>query len=138
MDELEKRREDLEFKIYWEKRAKKILLICTVICSGLGFIGGIVGGIMSGGGIYNFVMYIVAWGIWAGPGLGGAINIFPRMYYWHKEAKKRGEGDVDATFISNLIIFLVFFFAGPIGLLIRILRINSLIKKYERQLRTLR
>jgi len=137
MDELEKRRENLEFNIYWEKRVKKILLICTAICSGLGLIGGIVAGII-GRSIYDLAMGVVAWGIWAGPGLGGAISIIPVLHYSQKEANKRGEDESQNTFIFNVIFFLIFFFAGPVGLLIRILRMNFRIKKFERQLRTIR
>jgi zinc transporter ZupT len=137
MDELEKRREDLEFKIYCEKRAKKILLICTAICAGLGLIGGVVAGIV-GKSIYDFALAVVAWGIWAGPGLGGAISIIPLLHSVQKEAEKRGEDESQNTFIFNVILFVLFFLAGPVGLLIRILRMNFKIKKFERQLKALR
>jgi len=135
MDELEKRREDIEFNIYQEKKEKKILLICCAICSGLGFVSGVVYGIYTRS-MYDFLMGIIAWGIWAGPGFGSAISLIPIYISIYKNSKKRGETDIGV--ITNVIFFLVFFFAGPIGLLIRVLRKNSLIKKYERQLKALR
>ena len=127
-------REDLEFDIVWEKRARKILLICTAICTGLGLIGGAAQGIAMEEGIMNVVVFVVAYGLWLGPGLGGAISRIPMMHYIQKEARKRGEESARNTLILNLIEFFFFLFVGPLGLLVRILRMNSRIKKFEKRL----
>jgi hypothetical protein len=130
-------REDLELDIVWEKRAKKILLICTAICSGLGLIGGAVQGIAMEEGMLSVVAFVVAYGIWLGPGLGGAISLIPMHRYLQKEARNRGEEASKFTAISNLIEFVFILFVGPLGLLVRILRMNSRIKKFEKRLSAL-
>jgi hypothetical protein len=127
-------REDLEFDIVWEKRAKKILLISTAICSGIGLIGGAVQGIVMDEGILNVFAFVIAYGIWLGPGLGGAIRRIPIHHYLQKEARKRGEEATKFAIILNLIEFFFLLFVGPLGLLVRILRINSRIKKFEKRL----
>jgi len=127
---LEERKERCEFDIYYEKRAKKILLICTAICGGLGLIGGIAGGISVGGGIEILAFIIV--GLWFGVGFGGAISLIRMFIYLHKEAAKRGEENF--SFVFTLIEFFVILFAGLLGLLIRILRLNHRIKKFEKRL----
>jgi hypothetical protein len=130
MAELEKLREDLKFDIWWEKRARKILLICTAICCGLGLIGGVAYGIE---GSENVLMSVLVFGIWFGPGLGGAVSIVPILFEAHKEAKRKGD-DEQASFWISVVLFFIFMFAGPIGLLIRILRMNHRIKNFEEQL----
>jgi len=132
MTESEKR-EDLELDIWWEKRAKKILLICTAVCSGICLIGGIVLCILTNQDeILIGILAGLFIGIWLGPGLGGAISLFPVFIHTHKKAKERGEEDF--AFIFNVILFFVFLFIGPVGLLIRVLRINHKIKKLEKLL----
>jgi len=132
MSKLEEEREELKFDIEWEKRAKKILLICTAICCGIGLIIGVAQGIVMQESILDVLLGVLLFGIWFGPGLGGAISLFPSLYYVHKEAKKRGEENSSAVFI--LILFLFFLFVGPIGLLVRVLRMNYRIKKFKNQL----
>ena len=136
MAKLEKLREDLEFDIAWEKRARKILLICTAICCGLGLIYGVAYG-TDVGGSQNVLMSVLLFGIWLGPGLGGAVSLVPILFEAHKEAKRRGE-DPESSFWLSVVLFFILVFAGPVGLLIRILRMNYRIKGFEKRLSELR
>jgi len=117
----EKSREALEFDIHWEEKARKILLICSAV----GFIlGTIIGMSIIGHVDGEFIIWM-----WLGIGFGGAVSIIPILYEVHKEANDR-----DFSFWFSIVIFFIFMFAGPIGLLIRILRMNYRIKKFENQL----
>jgi len=129
-------REELEFDIAWEKRAKKIILICSAICGGLGLIIGVVIGIKEGG-ISLFVGGFLG-GLWIGTGLGGAISLVPRFFRHQIEAHDRGGEKAEEHAITfNFIMFFFLLFAGPLGLLIRVLRINHRIKDFEEQLSAL-
>lgn len=129
-------KEDLELDIWWEKKAKKILLICTLICCGLGIIGGVAYGI-SDGSFYSVLIGIASFGLWCGVGFGGAISLVPMFFSHQNAAHERGEGAENRSIIINLILFLFFWFVGPLGFLMRILRLNHRIKKFEKQLNAL-
>jgi len=123
----------LEADIAWELRAKKILLICTLVCSVICLVGGTIWCILlSQDGILFGILGGIFFGVWIGPGLGGAISFFPVYIISHKLAKEKG--DVDTTVMANIIQFLVFLFIGPVGLIIRILRINHIIKKLKKRI----
>jgi len=129
MAELEKKsRKELEVDIAWEKREKKILLICSAVCCGLGLIFGVVLSISARD------PWLWFGGIWIGTGIGAVIGYVTGIPYIYKETmKERGTGEaLKATLIGILIWFIIFSFIGPIGLLIRIFRINQRIKKYEK------
>jgi hypothetical protein len=135
MADLEKKsKEDLEFDIYWEKREKKILLICSAICCGIGIIIAVITGIKEGfEGDHFFV------GIWFGTGIGGAIGYIRGLPHAFKETMKT-EGFVESlksTILGLLLWLVIFALAGPVSLLIRILRMNFRIKKFEKQLSAL-
>jgi len=122
MAEVEEAKEDLEQDIAWEKRARKILLICSAVCCGIGLIIGVA--LAQNGGSYAIVGMI-----WVGIGLGGALTKFFKF--------SNAYNGTNISSIFWLVLFLFFLFAGPIGLLIRILRMNSRIKKFEGQLSAL-
>ena len=131
MAELEKKsRKELELEIAWEKRAKKILLICSAVCCGIGLIVGVVYAISEG------TFGAVLGGIWIGIGIGGVIGFIPNTpHFFKQEMEKKGFGEaLKSTLIGILGALIVFSFIGPIGLLIRILRINQRIKKFEESL----
>jgi|TergutMp193P3_1026864.scaffolds.fasta_scaffold33110_2 uncharacterized BrkB/YihY/UPF0761 family membrane protein len=132
MAELEKdERESLIWDIEWEKREKKILLICSAICAALGLIIGIVVGISESGVFMTAFM-----GLWIGTGIGGAISYVPDIPYVFKQTmKEEGFGEaVKSTLIGILIWFFIFWFLGLVGLLIRVLIKNHKIKKLEKRL----
>lgn len=132
---LQERKEDLEFEISYEKKAKKVLLICTAICGGIGLVGGLIGGISSGG--VEYILGGFFGGIWFGTGLGGAISLVPLFFRHQNAAHERGEEAEDRAIWINLILFFFLFFVGPLGLLVRILRINHRIKGFEEELKQL-
>ena len=122
-EEENKSKEELESDIAWEKRARKILLICSAVCCVIGLIIGMA--LAQDGGSSSDISYM----IWFGIGLGGALTKFFKF-----------SNAYNGTTISSifwLVLFLFFFFAGPIALLIRILRMNSRIKEFEGQLSAL-
>jgi len=119
MADVEVTKEDLELDIAQEKRARKILLICSAVGLGIGLITGVALA-QNGGGSFDF-----NW-MWLGIGLGGALTKFFKFGVAY-----------NGTTISSifwLVLFLFFLFAGPIALLIRFLRMNYRIKKFEEQL----
>jgi len=142
MAEVELTREDLEWDLALEKRAKKSLLICTAICTGIGLIFGLVWGISEAkGDAIEYIVYIagglIAFGIWLGSGLGGAITLIPQQLWVMKEVTKRMiKGETGHTFFIGEFLFKFFLFLiiGPLGLLIRILRMNYRIKKFEKSI----
>jgi len=133
MTEREETREELEADIAWELRAKKILLICTAVCSGICLVGGMIYSILlSRDNLLVGICAGIFFGVWIGPGLGSAVSLFPVFNRMHKVAKEKGEeGD---NFIFNLLLFLAFLFIGPVSLIIRILRINHIIKKLKKRI----
>ena len=130
---------ELEQEIWWEKRAKKILLICSGVCCGIGLIIGVVTGLQSYGGLGVFanVFSHVFLGIWFGTGIGGAIgyiSVIPRVF---KETMEE-EGFKSAlvsTLLGLLFWLIIFGLLGPVSLLIRILRMNFRIRRFEKRLR---
>ena len=121
-------KEDLEQDIWWEKREKKILLICSAICCGIGLIIGVVTADGDGSTIF--------YGIWFGAGIGGAIGYIRSVPYTFKQAVEEegfGEG-LKSTLLGLLFWLIIFAIAGPVSLLIRILRMNFKIKKFEKRL----
>ena len=52
-------REQIELDIRWEKRQKKVLLICSAVCCVIGTIVGAVIGVREGG-IENIIVYVIA------------------------------------------------------------------------------
>jgi len=127
-------REDINSDIEWEKREKKILLVCSAVCCGLGTIIGIVVGIR---GIEVFSSVFA--GLWVGTGIGGAISYFPTIPYVFKDTmKEEGFGAALKTILIGILIWVfVFGFIGPIGLLVRVLIRNQKIKKLEKCLNNL-
>jgi len=125
MSKLEEEREELKFDIEWEKRAKKILLICTAICGGLGLIIGVSIAISEG------IFGVALGGIWLGIGFGGAITFVPLIFRVHMRE------DQESPIWVSIIFFLFFAIIGPVGLLIRILRLNHRINNLENELNAL-
>jgi len=117
---------NIEFNIWYEERAKKILLICSAICFGLGLIFGVV--VLTDANSLSTGIFL---GIWYGTGLGGVISLFPRLFRAHKESGKK------LSLGLTLVLSLFFMLIGPISLLIRILRMNYRIKKFKKQLSAL-
>jgi hypothetical protein len=135
MAEMEKDdREDLILNIEWEKREKKILLICSAVCCGLGLIIGIVSGVRD-----SNVFVAVFMGLWIGTGIGGAVSYVPNIPYAFKQTmKEEGFGEaLKTTLVGILIWFFIFWIIGPIGLLVRVLIRNHKIKKLEKRLSVL-
>jgi len=125
-EENEETKKNLEFDIWYEERAKKILLICSAICFGLGLIFGVV--VLTDANSLSTGIFL---GIWYGTGLGGVISLFPRLFRAHKESGK------ELSLGLTLVLSLFFMLIGPISLLIRILRMNYRIKKFKKQLSAL-
>jgi len=136
----ERTRDDVELDLEWEKKQKKLLLICTAICCGLGLIIGVVAGIAEGD-LETFLLGSFC-GIWFGTGIGLAISYFPIIPHMFKQRVKEGggclgEGCFDSVkdLLIGILIWLVIFSAlGPIGFLVRFLLSNHKIKKYEKEL----
>jgi len=124
-------RESLAWDIEWEKKEKKIMLICTAVGAGLGLIIGIVVGVQESG-----VAMMALMGLWIGSGIGCALSYIPNIPYAFKETMKReGFGEaVKTTFFGILVWLLIFWIIGPVGLLIRLLIRNHKIKKLEKRL----
>jgi len=129
-EEVKAAKEKIENDLWWEKRQKKIILICSAVCCGLGLIIGVVA--TSG----NDVMAGIFWGIWIGTGIGGAIGYFPTIPHVFVQAmREEGFGEALKNTLIGIFFFLIIFsLLGPIGLLIRVLRMNYRIKKFEKQL----
>jgi hypothetical protein len=108
-----------------EKKELKILLILSCI----GFVIGVIIGIFT----YNDSGEIIGifLGMWFGIGIGGALSYITVLPGTIVDAIKReGFGDGIKTALLGILFGLaIFAVAGPIGLLIRVLRTNSKIKK---------
>jgi hypothetical protein len=108
-----------------EKKELKILLIL----SGIGFIIGAIIGIsasLESGEIIGIFL-----GMWFGIGIGGALSFITEIPYHFKSAvREKGFGEGIKSALMGILLWLaIFAVAGPIGLLIRVLRTNSRIKK---------
>jgi len=130
MAEEEKTKEDLEVDIVLEKKARKILIICSAVCCVIGIIAG-VGLAVEGDSSFVWTT------IWISIGLGGALTKLPIFSVAHLSASKGGGIIETLSAIFWIALFLVFLFAGPVGLLIRILRMSIRINKFEEQLSAL-
>ena len=69
----EKEQEDLMRDIEWEKRERKILLICSAVCSALGLIIGVISGVSWYGDLEGILTSTFG-GLWVGTGVGVAIR----------------------------------------------------------------
>jgi MFS family permease len=127
-------RENIEWDIEWEKRAKKILLICSAVCCGLGFVIGLVLGIS--GGSMEEVLGGIFGGIWIGTGVGGAIGYFPYIpRVFMQDMRENGLKEALIGILLGILVWVcIFGLIGPVGLPIRILRMNFRIKKFEKRL----
>jgi len=106
-----------------EKKELKTLLICSAICFVIGLIIGITSNDDAG----------IFFGIWLGIGFGGAISTFGLIPYMFKNTYHE-EGCVEAVegFFKNLAFLIIgFTIAGPIGLLVRVIRKLAKIKKLK-------
>jgi len=108
------------YEVVTGRKEKKVLLILSAI----GFVlGAIIGG--SDGSILM--------GMWFGIGIGGAVSFLPVIPGIFMSGFRR-EGFVEAvktTVLGGIIWFIIFMVAGPIGLLIRILKINKKMKESQ-------
>jgi len=86
----ERTREDVESELWWEKKQKKLLLICTAIFAGIGIIIGLVLGISEGDTGTIFAGFFG--GLWIGTGVGGAISYLPEIPHMFKQSVKEGGG----------------------------------------------
>jgi hypothetical protein len=124
-------REEIVSDIAWEKREKKIFLICTLVCFVIGTIIGIVASIDEGeAGSMLF------YGIWIGTGIGGAVGYIRSLpYVVKKSVQEEGLGEGLKTVLIGIVVWVIIFaFLGIIGFLIRLLMKNHKIKKYEKLL----
>jgi uncharacterized membrane protein len=124
-------REEIESDIAWEKREKKIFLICTLVCFVIGTIIAVVVGIDSG--IDGSTIF---YGMWFGTGIGGAIGYIRTLpYVVKKTIQEEGFGEGIKTVLLGLLVWVLIFAAiGMIGFLIRLLMKNHKIKKLEKSL----
>jgi len=140
MAKKERTKEDVEIDLWWEKKEKKLLLICSAICCGLGLIVGLVVGITEGGS--DIIFAGIFGGLWIGTGVGVFISYLPRIPHNLKQEVKEGGGclaegcsDIVINFLKTIAIGLIILSAlGPIGLLIRFLWGKHEIKKLEKEL----
>jgi hypothetical protein len=140
----ERTRDDVEWELEWEKKQKKILLICSAIFCGLGIIGGVAFGIAMGSGdiVINIIAGVFVYGVWLGTGIGGAISYIPHIPHMFKQSVREGggclgEGCFDSVtgLLKGILIWLVIFSVlGPVGLLIRFLLAKHKIKQLEKEL----
>jgi integral membrane sensor domain MASE1 len=107
------------------KKELKILLIL----SGIGFIIGAIIGIKAS--VESGEIDSVFLGMWFGIGIGGALSFIVAIPYMFKTfVREKGFGEGVKAALGGILVWLaIFAVAGPIGLLIRGLRINSRIKK---------
>jgi len=134
MAEEKRTKEDVESDLQWEKFQKKLLLIGSAICCGIGLIYGLIN---AHGESENFIM-----AIWIGIGAGGFISYLPAIPHMFKQRVKEGGGCLGNGCIDNItellkgIVFTLIFLSalGPIGLLVRFLMSRHRIKKLEREL----
>jgi hypothetical protein len=103
-----------------KNKEKKIILICSTV----GLVIGTIIGATNGNAFL---------GVWFGIGVGGALGFIPEIPGIFMIGY-RDSGFTEAlksTFIGGIIWLVIFAVAGPIGILIRILKINSKIKKLQ-------
>jgi len=109
--------DDENYEVKQLKKEMKILLICSAV-------GFILGTIIGAGSENVFA------GMWFGIGIGGALNFIPEIPGIFMRGF-RSEGCVEAlktTFVGGLIWVVIFMVAGPIGLLVRVIKKNIAIK----------
>jgi len=102
------------YEVVTAKKERKALLIL----SGIGFILGIIIGASSGN---------VLLGMWFGIGIGVALSYLPEIPGIFMQVFRR-DGFVDAIKVSiggGFVWFILFMLAGPIGLLVRVLKMNK-------------
>jgi hypothetical protein len=111
---------DKTFKVEREKKELKTLLILSAV----GFVLGVIIG-ASGGNVLL--------GMWFGIGIGGALSFISLISSMFKTSvKEQGFGEGVKTAFGGIAIWLIIFIlAGPIALLVRVLKKNSLIKKLQ-------
>jgi len=114
---------DANDELIREKKELKTILICSAVFLVIGLIMGISSGDDSG----------IFFGIWLGIGFGGAVSVFGLIPYMFKNTY-REEGCIKAVegFFKNLAFLIIgFTIAGPIGLLVRVIRKLGKIKKLK-------
>jgi len=118
--ERELREAEAAARIDREKKELRVLLILSAV----GFIVGIIIGANSGS---------VLLGMWLGIGIGGAVATFDLLPYTFKEVyREKGLGDAAKEFFRTLAVILIgFSLAGPIGLIVRVIRKLIKIKNNE-------
>jgi len=118
--------------LLWEKRRKRILLRCSLICFIIAPIIGVIISMSSGGDIEEVFVAIIV-GMWVGVGLGNAISLLTNIPGLFTNTLKE-EGffaAIKIVFITGIIGFLLCWLTGPIGLLVRVIKINLKIKKLQ-------
>jgi tetratricopeptide (TPR) repeat protein len=108
------------YEVITGKKERKILLVLSAI--------GFILGIIIGANDRNILIWM-----WAGIGIGGALSFLPEIPgIFMSGYRKEGFTEAIKTTIGGGLIWLVIFMiAGPIGLLVRILKINKKIKEYQ-------
>jgi len=120
--------------VLWEKRQKKILLICSLIGLILGTIVGVIVTMVIEMGDMEEIIGAAIAGMWMGTGLGSALSYLPVLPSVLAQTF-REEGFIAAIktlFFVGIIGFIVFSFIGPIGFLIRLIKINIKIKNLQK------
>jgi hypothetical protein len=122
-------RTDVEVNLAWEKREKKIFLICTLVCCIIGIGTGI--GLAVGYGDINIILGGIFGGMWLGTGIGGSVDYFRNLPHIVKEfVKEKGLGEgFKAVLIGLFGWVIIFTLLGVLGFLIRLLMKNHKIKK---------
>lgn len=107
-------------KVRTAKKEIKILLIC----SGIGLIIGT---------MYGIAGKNVLLGIWFGIGAGAILSFIPLIPGIIKTMyREKGSDGIGDLFLWEIVWFFIFGFAGPIGLVVQILRKNKQIKKFQK------
>jgi hypothetical protein len=116
------------YEIRTAKKEIKILLIC----SGIGLILGIIIGANN-----NFMGFYgiesVLFGMWFGIGAGGILSLLPITFRAIKtKYREKGSDGAGDLFLGFIFWFFLLCFAGPIGLLVRVLKKKIEIKKLQK------
>lgn len=108
----------------YESRTAKKEIKLLLICSAIGLVFGLIFG------IYSRNVFI---GMWFGIGAGGILSFLPLIPGTIKTVyREEGSDGIGSLFLGGIIWFFIFGFAGPIGLLVRVLKKRSQIKKIQK------
>jgi len=120
--------------ILLEKKERKIILICSVVGLVLGLITGVIIAVNIGGSDLEGIVIGAIVGMWVGTGLGSALSFLPMFPHLFMSVFKE-EGffaAIKTILIAGIGGFILFWCAGPIGLLVRVLKINSKINGLQK------